>query len=160
MFMKALSQKQDNIKFWYSYITDDCFAYIALYIATRYHTWNMRTASVKRMVPIFAFHCPTYQQLIPHHWHDLATLPTHLLNHLEKGAFAVRLPELESHAVALDECHELCINKDCNKVCKLAVVRPIKDRMEFLSNYLPFRSACLKIKKKKSISQQRKIWIC
>ena len=44
------------------------------------------------MAPIFtAFDCPIYQQLIPRHLHDLATLPTHLLNHLEKGAFAVHL---------------------------------------------------------------------
>lgn len=111
--MKELSQKQDTIKFWYNYITEDCFAYIALFIAVRYKNWKLRTASIKEMAAIFtAFDCPTYQQLIPHHLHDLATLPTHLLNHLEKGAFAVRLSESKCHAVALDECHEMCINKD------------------------------------------------
>ena len=26
---------------------------------------------------------------------------------LEKGSFAVRLPESECHAVAMDECHEI-----------------------------------------------------
>ncbi len=112
-FMKAFSQKQDTIKFWYSYITEDCFAYITLYVATRYRNWNLRTAGIKNMVAIFAaFDCPTYQQLIPRHLHDLATLPTHLLNHLEKGAFAVRLSESDCRAEALDECHEMCINKN------------------------------------------------
>ena len=51
----------------------------------------------------------------------------------------------------LDECHEMCINEDC----KLAVVRRNKDRMEFLSNYLPFRSACLKNLKKANISPKQ-----
>ena len=36
----------------------------------------------------------------------------HLLNHLEKGSFAVRLSESECHAVAMDECHETSLNKD------------------------------------------------
>ena len=43
--------------------------------------------------------------------------------------------------MALDECHKMCINKNC----KIAVIWPSKDRMELLSNYLPFRSACLKV---------------
>ena len=93
------------------------------------------------MAAIFtAFDCPTYQQLIPRHLHDLATLPQFLLAHLKKGAFAVRLSPSECKAVALDECHEMCINKDF----KLAEVRPTKERMQYLANYLPFRSACFK----------------
>ena len=101
------------------------------------------------MAAIFtAFDCPTYQKLIPRHLHDLATLPRFLLGHLERGAFAVRLSPSECKAVALDECHEMCINK-------LAVVRPTKERMQFLANFLPFRSACLKNLKIKFLLQGR-----
>ena len=63
------------------------------------------------MAAIFAaFDCPTYQQLIPRHLYDLATLPQFLLAHLEQGAFIVRLLPSDSKAVTLDDCHEMCIN--------------------------------------------------
>ena len=86
--MKVLSHKQDTIKFWYNYITEDCFTYIALYIAIQYKKWNLRTESIKQMATIFTIlDCPSYQKLIPRHLHDLATLPSHLLNRLEKLTF-------------------------------------------------------------------------
>ena len=134
--MTELSKKQDTGQFWYKFI---CYAYISLYVSIRYRNWNLRVASLKQMA-FTAFDCPTYQQLIPRHLHDLATLPQFLLAHLEQGAFVVRLSPSQCKAVALEECPEMCINKDC----KLAVVRPTKERMQFLANYLPFRSACLK----------------
>ena len=37
-----------------------------------------------------------------------------VLHHLKKGSFSVRLTPTEWHAVALDECHEMRINKDAN----------------------------------------------
>ena len=43
-------------------------------------------------------------------------------------------------AVALHEAHEMRINKDA----KLAVVRPSPEKMSFMSNYLLFRSACVR----------------
>ena len=42
--------------------------------------------------------------------------------------------------MALDEAHEMRINKDA----KLAVVRPSPEKMSFMSNYLSFRSACVR----------------
>ena len=74
------------------------------------------------------FDCPAYQQFIARHLHNLTTLPTPLL---EKGAYAVRLSMSESHAVALNECHKMCMNKNC----KLTVVWPSKDRMELLKSF-------------------------
>ena len=140
-FMKELAKSQDTIKFWYNFITEDCYAYLSLFVSIRYRNWNLRTGSIKKVAAIFAaFDCPTYQRLIPQHLYDLSTLPDCLLRHLQEGAFAVRLSNSEQHAIALDECHEMCINKDS----KQAIVRPNKDRMHFLSNYLPFRSTCLK----------------
>ena len=139
--MKGLSQKQDTINFWYKFISEDCFAYLSLFVSIRYRNWSLRAASIKQLSALFsAFDSPTYQSIIAQHLADLANMPQPVRMHLEKGAFAVRLSKSEGHAVALDECHEMCINKDS----KLAIVRPTKERMDFLSKYLPFRSACLK----------------
>ena len=38
--------------------------------------------------------------------------------------------------VAVNECHEMRVNKDC----KLAIVRPSKERMSHIANYFGFRS--------------------
>ena len=46
----------------------------------------------------------------------------------------MRLSSTDWHGVALDECHEM-VNKDA----KLAVVHSTPDKMQFTSNYLPFR---------------------
>ncbi len=35
-FMERLSTKHDTVKFWYQFITVDCFAYLALFIAQKY----------------------------------------------------------------------------------------------------------------------------
>ena len=66
-------------------------------------------------------------------------MPSSVLHHLRKGGFSVRLSASEWHGVGLDECHEMKINKDA----KLAVIHPSKHKMEFLSNYLGFRSQCV-----------------
>ena len=63
---------------------------------------------------------PTFQQLIPQHLKDLACMPQPILEHLEAGGFGVVLTPSQWHAVALDECHEMKINKDA----KLAVIHP------------------------------------
>lgn len=139
-FMKDLSEKQSTIKFWYNFIMKDSFAYVALYIAIRYRLWDLRVGSLKLMAPIFqAFDRPTYQRLIPRHLKDLATFPECVLHHLEAGGFSVRLTPSNWHAVALDECHEMKINKDA----KLAVVRPNPQRMAHISNHMPFRARCM-----------------
>lgn len=66
-------------------------------------------------------------------------MPPTVLHHLHKGSFSVRPSPTEWHGVGIDECHEMKINKDD----KLAVVHPSKQRMEFLSNYMSFRAACI-----------------
>ena len=43
------------------------------------------------------------------------------------------------HAVALDECHEMKINKDA----KLAVIQPSEKKMEFISHHIQFRAKCV-----------------
>ena len=58
----------------------------------------------------------------------------------QRGSFSVRLSE--SGVASIDECQEMRINKEA----KLAVVHP--SRMEFLSNYMCFHSACVESLKK------------
>ena len=114
-------------------------------ISIRYRNWELRTGSIKELAAIFAaFDRPIYQQLVPRHIHELLLMPSHILHHLQRGSFSVRLSKSEWHGVAIDECHEMCINKDA----KLAVVHPSKHRMEFLSNYMHFRSACVECVKR------------
>ena len=149
-YMDNLSKQYDTVKFWYQFITVDCFAYIALFFALRYRNWELRMGSVKVMAPTFsAFDRSIYQELIPHHLKDMLTIPSNVLHHLRKGSFSVRLSPTEWHGIALDECHEMRINKDA----KLAVIHPSKHKMEFLSNYLSFRAACVENLKKQLVPE-------
>ena len=79
--------------------------------------------ALKMMAPLFAaYDRTTYQQLIPHHLADIQTFPDSVMHSLQARAFAVCIVGGKGHAVALDEAHEMCINKDM----KYAVVRPSK----------------------------------
>lgn len=143
----------DTYKFWHRFLLEDSLPYLSLYISLRYRNWDMRLASYKQMVPLFtAYDHGTYQRLIPHHLHDLFSLPECLTRQLQKGAFSVRLKALEWNGVAIDECHEMQINKDC----KLAIVRPSKDRMTFLANHLPFRAASIRNLKHQVLPPKKK----
>ena len=140
-FMETLSQQQETIHFWFQFVFKNCFAYLGLYTALRYRNWDVRNGSIKLMAAVFtALDRPVYQRLIPQHLKDLVlTIPECILRHLKNGGFSVRITPSEWHAVALDECHEMKINKDA----KLAIIRPNEEKMKHLSNYLSFRSACI-----------------
>ena len=115
--------KDDTFKFWYQFVFEDCFSYMALFIAIRCQNWKLRVLALKMMAPLFAaFDCTTYQRLIPHHLADLLTFPDCALQSLEQGAFTVNILGTKGHAVALDEAHEMCVNKDM----KNALVHPSK----------------------------------
>ena len=60
-----------------------------------------------------AFDRQEYQKLIPQHILDMLTIPTDVLSKLESGGFTVSLSGHLCHNVAVDEAHEMCINKDC-----------------------------------------------
>ena len=152
-FMEDLARKNDTVRFCYQFLSVDCFAYIALFTALRYRNWELRTGSLKLLAAVFsAFDRPTYQELIPRHLKDLLTMPPSVLHHLQKGSFSIRLSPSEWHAVALDECHEMKINRDA----KFAVIHPSKHKMEFLSNYMGFRSECVQNLKRELFPEKDK----
>lgn len=81
----------------------------------------------------------TYQELIPRHLYDLARSLDCIVTQLANGGFAARLSATDWRGGALDECHEMKINRDA----KVAVIRPKPERMRYIANYLPFRAMCI-----------------
>lgn len=93
------------------------------------------------MAPIFAALDRTnYRRLIPQHLADCLLLPPSILSALSMGGFTVSITGSPWHSVAIDEGHEMLINKDC----KEAITRPSKDLVNQLALYFPFRAQCQK----------------
>ena len=152
-FLRKLSTKQDTIKFWYQFVFEDCLTYLAMYISLRTRDWGLRTASIKLMAPLFeALDRQIYQRLIPRHLMELEKMPAEVLYELVNGGFTVRLCAIEMHRVALDECHEMKINKDA----KMAVVRPSVEKMEHMSHSLQFTANCINNFKHQLFPEKRK----
>ena len=62
-----------------------------------------------------------------------------MISMFEQGAFVVNINGRPWHAVAIDEAHEMLINK----ACKTAIVKPNPDYISRISRYLPYRTKCL-----------------
>ena len=136
----ALSKEGPNWRFWLQFVQINCFSYIALFCAIRSGNWNLRLASIKTMAPVFsAFDRPTYRKVIPQHLADCILLPADIRHCFELGGFSASITGRPWHLVALDELHEMLINKDC----KDAVIHPTKEFISRQSLYFPFRSAVL-----------------
>ena len=58
---------------------------------------------------------------------------------LSQGAFVLNITGREWHSVAIDEGHEMLINKQC----KNAVVKPSEDYMSRMATYLTYRTRTL-----------------
>ena len=147
------SLDHETYKFWHKFLFEDFLPYLSLYMSLRHRNWDMRMAGLKQMAALYtAFDHTTYQGLIPQHLLDVCKMPDCLKAHLKRGAFAIRLTSRDWCGVALDECHEMKINKDA----KLAVIRPTREKMRHISNYLPFRSACINNLKSQLFPEQKK----
>ena len=98
-------------------------------------------SSLKNTAPLFtAYDRPCYQRLLPDHIIDVQCYPETILRALEGGAFTVKLSPGLGHAIALDEAHEMCVNKDM----KMSVVR---STLPYLKKTLHFHSYRIKAHK-------------
>ena len=131
-YLTAMASTDDTRSFWKEFVFSDCFSYMQLYVAIRCQNWELRNSALKLMAPLFmAYDRTTYQRLIPYHLADLQKFPPVILQQL-KNAFTVSINGGKGHAIALDEAHEMCINKDL----KMAIVRPTKTYLQKMSLYL------------------------
>ena len=107
---------------------------------------------LKTMAPIFsAFDQPTYRKVVPQHLADCLLLPLDILQCFEQGNFSASITGRPWHMVALDELHEMLINKDR----KSAVIHPTIEFLSSQSLYFPFRSSVLRnIKEKLQINRE------
>ncbi|XP_078589268.1 uncharacterized protein LOC144869676 isoform X2 [Branchiostoma floridae x Branchiostoma japonicum] len=127
--------------FWHRFIHDDFMAYISLYIAIRSGNWNLRLYSYKKMAPLFhAFDHVIYSRIIPLHLSDLLSCPGHILKYFQEGGFVTSISSVNYSNVALDEGHEMLINRDT----KEAITGPNKFIIEDLVLFLPYRAKLIK----------------
>ena len=140
-FLEHQSAKSSTWKFWAQFVFEDAFAYIGLFLSIRSGNWELRNGSIKMMASLYsAYDHQTYKKLIANHLADILTLPTSILTSLQNGSFVVSCTGRSWHSVGIDECHEMCINKDC----KCCIVRPSKDFINRIANYIPYRAKSLK----------------
>ena len=136
-FVQNLACKDDTWRFWVQCVFEDMMAYICLYLALRSGDWQLRVACIKKMAPVFtAFDHVHYVNLIAQHLADLLTMPQSMLTMFEQGAFVVSISGTTHHSVAMDEAHEMLINKSC----KASIVRPSQEQLRKLVHYLPYRT--------------------
>ena len=79
------------------------------------------------MSPLFsAFNRDFYERIIPYHIADIESFPSEVLQCLRNGGFTVSMSGRRRCTIALDEAHEMCINKDL----KAAVTHPTKSNLQ------------------------------
>ena len=136
VFLKTMSTRDSTWKFWSQFVLTDCPAYVGLYLAIRNQNWHLLVSSLKLMAPLFAaFDRTTYQNLIPKHLADVQSFPDKIIHSFESGGFVVNVTGEPGHSIALDEAHEMCINKDM----KGAIARPNKTYLQKISLFLRYR---------------------
>ena len=135
-YVDDMAGKDDTWKFWSRFVFEDCKPYISLFMAIRSEDWYLRMGAIKSMAADFtAFDHPCYQQLIRQHIVDVLNMPEALLGYFRSGGFVLSITGNTLHSVALDECHEMLINKHV----KQSIVRPTKDYISRITQYIPYR---------------------
>ena len=139
-FINNKAKDDDNWSFWSDFIFKNGLAFISMYISIRSSQWDLRLASIKNMVAVFAaFDRPNYHRLLPQHIADLFLAPPSILEALSDGGFTASLSGRFYHDIALDEAHEMLINKDMKKV----IDRPSTEHLQQMAGYHQHRASCL-----------------
>ena len=150
-FLDHLSKNDDTAKFWIQFVYQDAMGYITLFLAIRSGDWYLRMASMKLIAPLFtAFDHKTYQKLIGDHLTDLMSIPTSVLTMFQQGAFVISIRGKPWHSVGIDEAHEMLINKEC----KTSIVRPSKDYINRIAQYIPYRTRSIENFKQQLFPEQ------
>ena len=140
-FMQSKMNEDETFKFWGQFVLLDCNAYVSLFLAVRTGNWKLRIAAVKSMAALFtAFDRQKYQKLISQHIVDLLRLSSDTIAKLDSGGFTVSLKGRPCHSLAIDEAHEMCINKDC----KQYITRPSADYINRTALFIPVRAEGMK----------------
>ncbi len=70
---------------------------------------------------------------------DIVTMPSSVITMFQQGAFVINISGRPWHSVAVDEAHEMLVNKDC----KTSIVRPSPDYINRVAQYIPYRAKCI-----------------
>jgi hypothetical protein len=140
-FVALMANDDDIWRYWIQFVFEDALPYVSLFLALRSGDWDLRIASLKQMVPLFTiFDHKTCQKVITLHLTDLLqSTSSKLIGMFKQGAFVVNIKGRPLHSVAIDEAHEMLINKSC----KTAIVKPNPDYINRLASYLPYRSKAI-----------------
>ena len=139
-FLQKMASTDYTWRFWIRFVFEDAMAYVCLFLAVRSGNWHLRTSSIRQMAFLFtSFDHTTYQKVLSEHLTDLQTMPQTILAMFKHGAFTVSISGREWHSVAVDEAHEMLINKGC----KASLIKPSPDYINRVATYLPYRSRML-----------------
>ena len=140
-FLENKSKDDETFMFWNNFIHRDCLAFIGFYLSLRSGDWDMRNFFLKEMAPFFHIVSSNYYyDLIPKHLADLQCFPQPVINHFKQGGFVANLNGNNWSSVALDEAHEMTINREV----KNAITAPTIELFQLKAHYLPYRTKLLK----------------
>ena len=124
LFIQKMARIDDTWRFWVQFVFEDAMGYISLFLAIRSGNRDLRVASIKSMAAVFTtFDHATYQKLISQHLEDIRVMPAPIMAMFRQGAFVVSVSGRTWHSIAIDESHEMLINKDC----KTSIIHPLPD---------------------------------
>ena len=76
LFIQQLGRNDRTWRFWIHFLFNDLAAYVSMFLAIRSADWYLRTASIKKMAPVFtAFDHVPYRKIIARHLADLLIMP-------------------------------------------------------------------------------------